>query len=150
MQNYFKKRSCDKINKEKIVEILKNINELNINNNYENSEDTFNKNFQKHMFLIDIAINQIKSRCKKIELDEPNTNLLNMVCACLVNLWLNCADASTSPTGTIKANGYRISKNSKEQIAIAKKLFDHWRSCAAHLLIDEGFAFYTQKELIKK
>ena len=97
---------------------------------------------------MNIAINQIQARCKKIELNETNCELLNMVCACLVNLWISSAVAAKSPTGSVSANGYKICKNSKEQVHHAKQLFDHWRGCAAHLLVDEGFAFFAQKEMM--
>lgn len=133
------------MDKNKIIEILKNINNMIPE---ENNEHTL-KQFQKQLFLVDLAINQIKSRCKQKKYSEHENETLNMVCASLVNLWINTSFAAHEFNGAFKANGYYIKKNSKAQIAYAKKLFDQWRSCAANLLIDDGFAFFTQKELVK-
>lgn len=130
------------------MQILKNFSNTNTNEALNNDENELNNQLKKQQFLVDIAMNQIQSRCKKTTLSENSNNLLDMVCACLVNLWLNYEDATNSPTGTLKANGYSINKNSKDQLTIAKKLFDQWRSCAAHLLIDEGFTFFAQKGLM--
>ena len=131
------------------MQILKNLGNSELDPNL-NTEAELDNKLKKQQFLVDIAINQIQSRCKKTQLDETSSNLLNLVCACLVNLWLNYEDATTDPTGTLKANGYSISKNSKEQLLLAKKLFDQWRSCAAHLLVDEGFTFFAQKGLVEQ
>ena len=130
---------------------MESIANLKTTSNNDDLKNELNEKIKKQqLFLIDIAINQIQSICKKIELNEANNELLNMVCACLVNYWITSSNAINEPTGSIKANGYSINKNSKEQTLLAQKLFDHWRSRAAHLLIDEGFAFFTQKELIAK
>ncbi len=98
--------------------------------------------------LIAIAINFIKSKLKNKK-DEKN-EILTMLCASLVNLWITAQICANSPTGSFSGNGYKIKKNSKKQLEIAKKLFEGWRATAASLLIDEGFSFFSTKEYCKK
>lgn len=98
--------------------------------------------------LIAIAINFIKSKLKNKK-DEKN-EILTMLCASLVNLWITAQICANSPTGSFAGNGYKIKKNSKKQLEIAKKLFEGWRATAASLLIDEGFSFFSTKEYCKK
>lgn len=71
--------------------------------------------------------------------DEP---ILNMLAAALVNLWASNANASSSSSGSFAAGGYSITKDSSAEINAAKTEFDRWRAECAHLLIDDGFAFY--------
>ena len=110
-----------------------------------NDEDLKNtmKKQKKIEALVDIVILQVESRRKPIELDENKNQILNMVCACLVNLWLHLSNAANNSTERFSANGCSINKNSDKQIKNAKKLFDEWRSFAASLLVDEGFAFFA-------
>ncbi len=107
------------------------------------------KKLKKIEALVDIVILQVKSRCKPIKLDENKNQILNMVCACLVNLWLHLSSAANNATERFSANGYSVSKNSDKQVKHAKKLFDEWRSYAASILLDEGFAFFAPKDVIK-
>lgn len=98
--------------------------------------------------LISIAINFIKSKLKK-KTDE-NNDILTMLCASLVNLWITTQICTNSPTGSFAGNGYKIRKDSRKQIEIAKKFFESWRATAASLLVDEGFSFFSTREYCKK
>ncbi len=95
-------------------------------------------------------MNQVQSLCRKIKLKQSDSLVLNMVCASLVNLWLTMANLNSNSIDSLSVNGYTIKKNQNKQVILAKKLFDEWRSKAAHLLIDEGFAFFTPMEQLKR
>lgn len=113
-------------------------------------ENNASKQLQKIEALIEIVILQVESRRKPMKKpDIKKDQILNMVCACLVNLWLHLSSAANNTTERFSANGYTISKNYDKQIKHAKKLFDEWRASAAPLLIDEGFSFFAPKDVIK-
>lgn len=101
----------------------------------------------KYLPMANIAINQVESRCKK-DISEKDTPILIMLCAAMLNLWTSLSKSNNDPTGRFSGNGYSISKDSKKQVEIANCLFDRWRVEAAHLLIDEGFAFFSSKEAL--
>ena len=101
----------------------------------------------KYLPMANIAINQVESRCKK-DISEKDTPVLIMLCAAMLNLWTSLSKSNNDPTGRFSGNGYSISKDSKKQVEIANCLFDRWRVEAAHLLIDEGFAFFSSKEAL--
>ncbi len=103
---------------------------------------------EKYEQLISIAINFIKSKLKNKR--EENNEILTMLCASLVHLWITAQICANSPSGSFAGNGYKIKKNSKKQLEIAKKLFENWRAIAASLLVDEGFSFFSTKEYCKK
>lgn len=101
----------------------------------------------KYLPIANIAINQVEARCRK-DVNEKDIPILTMLCAATINLWTSLSNSSSDPTGRFSGNGYSISKDSKKQIEIANCLFDRWRVEAAHLLIDEGFAFFSSKEAL--
>lgn len=132
------------MDKEKIIEILTTLNNLDLND----TDDASVQLFKKQLKWVDIAINQVQVLCKNIKKLNDNQNAtLNMVCACLVNLWIASSNAARSSTETFKTNRLYIKTNTKLNLKNAKKLFDRWRSYAAPILIDDGFAFFTTKEL---
>ena len=102
----------------------------------------------KYLPMANVAINQVEARCKK-SVNEKDIPVLTMLCAAMINLWTNLSKANSDPTGRFSGNGYSISKDSKKQIEVANCLFDRWRVEAAHLLVDEGFAFFSSKEVFK-
>lgn len=101
----------------------------------------------KYLPMANIAINQVESRCRK-DVNEKDIPVLTMLCAAMVNLWISLSQANNYPTGRFSGNGYSISKDSKKQIESANCLFDRWRVEASHLLVDEGFAFFSSKEAL--
>lgn len=101
----------------------------------------------KYLPIANIAINQVEARCKK-SVNEKDIPVLTMLCAAMINLWTSLSKSNSDPTGKFSGNGYSISKDSKKQIEIANCLFDRWRIEAAHLLVDEGFAFFSSKEAL--
>lgn len=101
----------------------------------------------KYLYMANIAVNQVQARCKK-DTNEKDIAVLTMLCAAMVNLWTSLSKSNSDPTGRFSGNGYSISKDSKKQIEIANCLFDRWRVEAAHLLVDEGFAFFSSKEVL--
>lgn len=121
---------------EQILKILKKTTDYS-----EDLKDRYNQ-------LILIAINFIKSKLKN-KRDEKN-EILTMLCASLVNLWITTQICANSPSGSFAGNGYKIKKDSKKQLSMAKKLFEGWRATAASLLIDEGFSFFSTKEYCRK
>ncbi len=101
----------------------------------------------KYLPMANVAINQVEARCKK-DICEKDIPVLTMLCAAMINLWTSLSNSNSDPTGRFSGNGYSISKDSKKQIEIANCLFDRWRVEAAHLLVDEGFAFFSSKEAL--
>ena len=101
----------------------------------------------KYLPMANIAINQVQARCKK-NVNEKDIPVLTMLCAAMLNLWTSLSKSNCDPTGRFSGNGYSISKDSKKQVEIANCLFDRWRVEAAHLLVDEGFAFFSSKEAL--
>ena len=99
----------------------------------------------KYLPLAKTAITQIEAKCK-VKITYENEAILTILCAALVNLWVNMASCSSQPTGSFSGNGYSISKDSKRQIEAARDLFDMWRAEAANLLVDDKFAFVLSKE----
>lgn len=100
----------------------------------------------KYLPMANVAINQVEAKCKK-NVNEKDIPILTMLCASMINLWTSLSKASSDPTGRFSGNGYSVSKDSKKQVEIANCLFDRWRVEAAHILIDEGFAFFSSKEV---
>ena len=124
------------MDKEKIYSILK-------------SMDNFKEELkEKYTQLILIAINLISAKLKDKKLKENDALL--MLCASLVNLWITTETCANSPTGSFSGNGYRIRKDSKKQLKLAKKLFETWRAICSFLLVDEGFSFFAVKEFSKR
>lgn len=109
-----------------------------------NYDDSLKENY---MHRIAIAINFIEAKLRK-DVDKNNEIIL-ILCAALVNLWITMEKCSTQNTTSFSANGYNIKKDSKKQCFLAKKLFDHWRATAANMLVDEGFSFFAIKEQTK-
>ncbi len=122
--------------KEKILDVLKTT--LNFKEEF----------YDKYLQLTLIAINQIESKLKKGA--DKNSYVLVMLCAAMVNLWVNMEICSNSPSGSFSGNGYRITKNSRRQYELSQKLFDHWRAQAANFLVDEGFSFFATKKMTEK
>lgn len=118
--------------KEKILNILKSMPNFN--------EDLIEKYKQR----IEIAINCVETKLNRKS--DKGKDILNHLCAALVNLWITMEICATSASGSFAGNGYKIKKNTKKQFYFAKKMFDHWRSTAANFLVDEGFSFFAIKE----
>ena len=103
----------------------------------------------KYLPMAKTAITQIEAKCKS-NINYESEAILTILCAALVNLWVNLANCSSHPTGSFSGNGYSISKDSKRQIEAARGLFDMWRAEAANILVDDKFAFVSSTEEVKK
>lgn len=124
------------MDKDKIYAILK-------------SMDNFDEEIkEKYIQLILIAINHITAKLKDEKFAKEDAVL--MLCASLVNLWITTEICANSPTGSFSGNGYRIRKDSRKQLKLAKKLFETWRAICAYFLTDEGFSFFAVKEFSKR
>ena len=103
----------------------------------------------KYLPMVKTAIAQIEAKCTE-KITYESEAVLTILCAALVNLWVNSANCSSDPTGRFSGNGYSISKDSKKQIEAARLLFDMWRAEAAKFLVDDKFAFFSSAEEPKK